>query len=417
MIDTQKNGTGRTFKVHHASKKALMIASVASMLDNFNRSNIDILLDIGYKVVIAGNFHTKEDINSQEKIDEFSKEMKAKGVKCVQIDFSRRVTNLFWQLKSIRQVKKLLTYKFDLIHCHSPICSAIVRLVAQKYRKKYGTKVIYTAHGFHFFKGAPLKNWILFYPIEKWASKYTDILITINHEDYHRARKKFKAVKTVYIPGVGVDTEKFNRGFVDINSKRRELGLKSDDFMLLSVGELSVRKNQKVVIEALGKIQDQHIHYFIAGIGEKEKEYKDLAGKLGLEDNVHLLGYRTDISELCQIADLFVFPSAQEGLPMALMEAIACKTPVLCSNIRGNTDLVKDKKYLFYPGDVGSLISCLDAIISAKDRDSIKRNAQPVVKRNFETLKKCDIKAIEAVMSKMYQSAVGHYSRDSQIED
>ncbi len=190
-------------------KKALCIASVASNLDNFNRSNVEILKNLGYEVTIAANFHTAEDINSREKLDAFAKDMEAQGAKVVQIDFSRNPAKLGMQIKSIRQVKELLKERFDLIHCHTPICAAIVRACAKKYRKQYGTKVLYTAHGFHFYKGAPLKNWLLYYPIEKWLSKYTDVLMVMNREDLDRAKRKFKAGKVVYVPGIGIDIERF----------------------------------------------------------------------------------------------------------------------------------------------------------------------------------------------------------------
>ena len=139
-------------------KQALCIATVASMLDNFNRSNVDILLNMGYEVTLAANFHSREDINSQEKIYAFVKEMRAEGIHIVHIEFSRSIINACMHAKAVLQVKKLLKRQFDLIHCHSPICAVIVRLLACTYRKKYGTKVFYTAHGFHFYKGAPLKN-------------------------------------------------------------------------------------------------------------------------------------------------------------------------------------------------------------------------------------------------------------------
>lgn len=391
--------TDSQFNVAH-QKKALIIASVASMLDNFNRSNIDILLELGYDVTLAANFCTEEDINSQTKIDVFSNEMKAKGVRIVHIDFSRKIWNVNQQTKSIRQVRKLLENSFDLIHCHSPICATIVRAVAQRYRKQYGTKVIYTAHGFHFFKGARMRNWMIFYPIEKWMSHYTDILITINKEDYWRAKKYFSAKKTVYIPGVGINTEKFKIKDVDLERRRESFGLTSDDIMLLSVGELSDRKNQKIIIEALGQIKNTRLHYFIAGIGKLEDEYKRQARKFGIEENIHLLGYRTDISELCNIADVFVFPSKQEGLPMALMEAIACRTPVLCSNIRGNTDLVKNKDYLFRPDNKDEIVKCF---MRFDTRVQVRTMFQGVVEENYKNLIKRDLNTINKYMDAIYR--------------
>lgn len=188
-------------------------------------------------------------------------------------------------------------------------------------------------------------NWLVYYPVEKMLSRWTDVLITINHEDYARAKKKFHAGKTYYLPGIGIDLERFHVGDAEtIQQKRQELGLQPEDVFLLSVGELSDRKNHVVVIEAMKQLVQRHpqLRYFICGQGEKKQELQQLIRKYHLEDHVKLLGFRTDVAELCQAADVFVFPSKQEGLPVALMEAMACGVPVVCSRIRGNDDLVED---------------------------------------------------------------------------
>ena len=385
-------------------RKALCIASVASNLDNFNRDNVEILLSLGYDVTLASNFDTSEDVNSREKIDAFKEEMIAKGVHIQQIDFTRSLGNIKQQLKSVRQVKQLLKNRYDLIHCHSPICAAITRYVARKNRKKYGTSVLYTAHGFHFYDGAPLKNWIIFYPIEKILSKYTDVLITINKEDYNRARKKFKARQTKYIHGIGIDSEKFSASFNNVNKKRNELGIEDNDIMILSVGELSVRKNQRIVIEAIAKIKNPHIHYFMAGIGNMHQEYENLAKELNINENIHFLGYRTDISELCCSADLYVFPSLQEGLPVALMEAISCKVPVICSDIRGNTDLIADQNCLFNSQSSDSLAKCLKRIIGNKGREEIRAKLDAVVDENYKRLKMYNIENVHKEMKSIYMN-------------
>lgn len=387
-------------------KKALVIASVASMLDNFNRSNIDILLELGYDVTAAANFHTGEDINSQAKIDEFSGEMKGKRVQCVHIDFSRRVSNVRQQLRSIRQVRQLLARRFDLIHCHSPICAAIVRAEAQRYRKRYGCKVIYTAHGFHFYNGAPLKNWFFYYPAEKLLSHWTDVLITINCEDYRRARKKFNAKKTVYIPGVGVDTEKFAVCKTDRKAKRAELGVRDSDFLLLSVGELSERKNQKIVIEALGKMKQDgnlnNIVYLVVGKGKLESEFKRIIVEYNLENHVRLLGYRTDIDGLCETADCFVHPSVREGLGIAPLEAMAAGLPLISSYVNGMKDYAVD-------GVSGCCVNPLsvDDMVKAIERmkgDKIFRNR--CAGNNYKTSKKFDIQNSKEFMSKIYGGGI-----------
>ena len=383
-------------------KQALCISSVASNLDNFNRSNIDILINLGYEVTLASNFHSGEDSNSQEKTDAFAKEMREKGVYIVQVDFARSMKKAGMQIKSIWQVRKLLKRGYDLIHCHSPICAAIVRTVAEPYRKKKGTKVLYTAHGFHFFTGAPLINWLLFYPVEKWLSRYTDVLITINKEDYERAKRKFHATKVAYIPGVGVDTEKFRRGNLDKEVKRKSLGMKFDDIMLLSVDELSARKKYMKVIEALGRLNSRKIHYFIAGIGKLDRGYREFAEELGIGENMHFLDNRTDISELCQAADLFIIPSVQEGFSLALMEAVACKTPVICSRSYSNLDLVEGKEWIFDPQEVNSLMKCLKEKVS-NGREALKECATEAVENNYSRLLQYDFRSVKKQIYAFYQ--------------
>lgn len=240
---------------------------------------------------------------------------------------------------------------YDLIHCHTPVGGILTRLGARKARKK-GTKVFYTAHGFHFFKGAPLLNWLLYYPAEWLCSFMTDVLITINEEDYHLAKKSFHAKHTDRIPGVGVDTEKIRN--VAPCSLRREIGAGEDSSLLLSVGEVRELKNHKTIIKAMAKLGDKSIHYVIAGEGEEKEKLISLAEGLGLKDKVHLLGYRTDIHSLIKECDIFCFPSYREGLSVALMEAMAGGMPVVASRIRGNVDLIDEGNggFLYHPDDV-----------------------------------------------------------------
>lgn len=336
------------------NKKALMIASMASMLDNFNRNNIKILSELGYEITLAANFE-REDSNSKEKVAEFKREMEAEGYRIVQIDFSRKLSNMRGQLKSYQQVKALTKNRYDLVHCHSPICAAMTRVAFRKERKK-GTKVIYTAHGFHFFKGAPLINWLIYYPIEKVASYFTDVLITINKEDYERAKKNFSAKRVVFIPGIGVNTKEILQKRVVTKEVREKLSIPAGNVFLLSVGELSKRKNHELVINALKNLPD--ITYVICGQGEMKERLEKLAKRNSVD--LRLLGFRTDCIEIMKACDLFVFPSIQEGLPIALLEALVAGANCIASDIRGNTDLIGDKSYLF---SVDSIEECRDRIL------------------------------------------------------
>lgn len=333
-------------------KKALMTASVASMIDLFNMDNIRILQQLGYEVHVASNFKFGS-ITSQERVDAFRKELKEAGIRVCHIPIPRSIGDIKNIVCSYCQMKRLLEKeRYAIVHTQSPIGGVITRLAAGKIRK-HGGKVIYTAHGFHFFKGALKKNWMLFYPIEKFLSRYTDVLITINQEDYQRAQK-FHAKRVCHVSGIGVDIQKFSEENSDREKVRESFGVSEQDFLLLSVGQLSKRKNQSAVIRALSKIPDSSVKYMAVGLGECEQFDRGLAKELHVEDRVIFAGYHEDVSAFFHAADCFIFPSLQEGLPVSLMEAMAAKVPVICSRIRGNVDLVTDGRegILVEPMDV-----------------------------------------------------------------
>lgn len=311
------------------------------------------------------------------------------------LPFERSPFN-FNNIVAFKQLKKIIdSNQYDIIHCHTPVGGVLTRLASKQTRKK-GTKVIYTAHGFHFFKGAHSINWLLFYPVEKYCAKYTDVLITINQEDYKRAQK-FKANKVVYVPGVGVDTKKFSSLDVDRNEKRKELGIVENQSVLLSVGELSKRKNHEVVIKALAKLNNLDIVYLICGQGELDRYLKAKANELNV--NVKFLGFRKDIAQIAMIADVFVFPSLQEGLPVALIEAMAAGLPVVCSKIRGNTDLIKEGKggYLIRHDDVEGFAENIKKVLNGNTELCRK-----IKRYNIEEVKKYDKGIVEEKMWEIY---------------
>lgn len=267
-------------------------------------------------------------------------------------------------LQVYKDLKNIIdTEQYEIIHCHTPMGGAIGRLAARSARKK-GTKVIYTAHGFHFFKGAPLVNWLAYYPAERWLARHTDVLITINTEDYEIA-KKFKVNRIEYVPGVGIDTDKFKNIEVNRTEKRESLGVSEDDFMIISVGELNKNKNHQVIIRAIAKLRNEKIKYVLCGQGPLETELRELAKELDVENQVKFLGFRKDVPDLMKVADLFAFPSYREGLSLSLMEAMASGLPVVCSEIRGNTDLIEDGKggYLVEPSDVEGFAKYIKELI------------------------------------------------------
>lgn len=306
--------------------RILYVTTVDSTL-GFFPEHIKMLQKYGHTVELAANL-------------EFPLPKSVAKLECNfhQVDFSR---SPFCKenLSAYQQLKKLIfNGHYDIIHTHTPNASAIVRLAARNLRKK-GLKVFYTAHGFHFYKGAPLKNWLLFYPVEWLCAHWTDTLITINQEDYMLAQKHMHARQVEYVPGVGLDLSRFENISVDRIAKRRELGIPENAILLLSVGELNINKNHQIVIRALAKLQNPNIHYAIAGVGDQYDNLLELAKRLKLSENFHLLGYRDDVAELYHVSDICCLPSIREGLPVAVLEGMACGLPLIAANNRGVHDL------------------------------------------------------------------------------
>lgn len=350
-------------------------------------NDIKILQELGYEVIVAANY---EGYNG--KLDD-------KNVKMLDIRFTRSPLTL----QNIKAFKKLNKYvkenKIDLIHCHTPVGGVMGRIIGKLNKVQ---TVIYTAHGFHFFDGAPKLNWVIYYPIEKFLSRYTDILITINQEDYNRAKNKFYAKKVEYIPGVGVDVEKIENTRVNKEQKRKELGIEKDSMVLLSVGELSSRKNHITPIRTLAEIDNKNIIYLIAGVGPLENYLKEEVKKLNLEKQVKFLGFRKDVYELCKVADIYIFPSKREGLGIAGLEGMAAGLPLVSANINGIKDYTENGKTGY----------CVDRFSINDFKNAIEKLAynknlrQRIGNYNEQVVKKFDIKNTEKIMKKIYLSIV-----------
>ena len=366
------------------------------MIDQFNIPNIELLLSLDYKVTVACNFKSGNTC-SDARISALKEKLTAMSVDWAQIDFSRSVTSFSDHFSSYKKLKALIdTEKFELIHCHSPIGSMICRLAARRSRKRNGTTVIYTAHGFHFYRGAPLKNWVIFYPIEKLCSRFTDILITINREDREMAKAKLKAKRIEYINGVGIDTSRFGKN--SDGGIREELGIPADAFLITSVGELNTNKNHEVVIRAMASLNDPRVYYCIAGRGEKGEYLSELADKLGIADRVHLLGFRTDIAAIYADSDACALPSIREGLPLAALEGMASGLPLIVSDNRGSRDYAVN-------GENAFVLDYNDTEGFAKAIGALLRDpslAEEMGKKNLEAVKLYDISHINEKMKEIY---------------
>ncbi|OCA88294.1 glycosyl transferase [Bacillus sp. FJAT-27225] len=250
----------------------------------------------------------------------------------------------FSNITAYKALKKIIeTTHFDLIHCHTPMGGVIGRLAARSARKK-GTKVLYTAHGFHFFSGASTLNWLIYFPIEKYLSSYTDCLITINNEDYNLAREKFNSPQVELVHGVGVDLNRFTpQSFEEKVKLRSSYGYNEEDFILMYTAELNHNKHQDLLIEAINLLRGEipNIKLLLAGEGVMAAEYRGLSERLDVNSLIDFLGHRKDIPELLKLSDIAVSASRREGLPVNIMEAMATGLPIVATNSRGNRDLVK----------------------------------------------------------------------------
>ena len=347
-------------------KKVLLVSHVSGFVPQFEMNDVRLLQDMGYEVHYASNFNTPSYGTDNERL-------KGTGIVRHQVDFVRSPWNVTANLKAYRQLKHLMEEQnFSLVHCHNPMSAALTRIAA----KASGTgPVLYTAHGFHFYQGAPFHMWLIYGSMEWLLSFLTDQQICINKEDYLFAKHFFHAGRINYIPGVGINTGKIHEVSADRQKKRRELGIPEGAVVLVSAGEMIPRKNQETILKALselnrgkGETDADCLEYFcvICGHGELREKLSAQAKELGVEHQVLFPGYRNDLWEIYKASDIFVFPSFQEGLPAALLEAMAAGLPVVCSDIRGNNELIRNGfgGYRVTPEDVSAYVQRIQELAS-----------------------------------------------------
>lgn len=359
---------------HSSSKKILFVATVDSHILSFHIPYLKYFKELGYEVHVM--------TNGDKQIPFSDKKYK--------VNFNRNPININ-NLKSIKQIKKILdSEKYDIIHTHTPVSSALIRIAAKKTRKNNDTKVIYTAHGFHFYRGGSIKGWLLFYPIEKVLAKYTDILILINKEDYMLAKRKFRKCKNIcYINGIGLDNSKFDYKLTQLqkNNIKKELGIKKDDFVIIYPAEINNNKNQIWLIETLSELikNNKNIHLLLPGKGKLFDKTKQLINNLNLDKNIHLLGFRNDIPNLLKISDMAVSSSKREGLPLNILESIYEKKPLVVTNVRGNRDLVKDdiNGYVVPLGDKNAFVEKVELIYKNKELKKKLENGNSLIIENY----------------------------------
>jgi glycosyltransferase EpsD len=308
-------------------------------------------------------------------------------------------------LQNIREIEKLRMIlnreQYNIIHCHTPMGSVIARLAAKKLREK-GLKVIYTVHGFHFFRGASLFNWLVYYPVEKYLAYYTDALITINQEDYYFSVKKIRIPLIYKLDGVGVNLKKFFPiSNFEKNKLRINLGYCDNDFILLYVAEFIPRKNHRYLLTKISKLKEviPNLKIILAGKGILENEYKEMIERLKMSNTIDFLGYRKDINNLCRMSDIFVSPSLQEGLPIAVVEALASGLPVVCSRIRGHIDIIHNTRngFLF---ELNKPTSMVDSIVKLYNAPDLRYQ---VAQNNIQDAKKYSVDIAISKMADIYR--------------
>ncbi|MGE8078372.1 glycosyltransferase family 4 protein [Peribacillus loiseleuriae] len=340
--------------------KILFVTTVISTINAFLIPHIKLLVEQGNKVDIACNVNK-----------EVNKELMDLGCEIHNIRFERSPLNKANYLGYKKLKKLVLSKEYDLVHTHTPVASLLTRLACKNIKN---VKVLYTAHGFHFFKGAALQNWLIYYPIEKIAEKWTDGLITINQEDYNSANKlNLRKRNSVYkVHGIGIDLDKFSPPSIEKKNKlRKEYGYNNDEFILFYAAELNRNKNQNLLIEVVNVLNKRGINVklLLAGEGILLEKYKMQVSNLGLNENIQFLGHRKDISNLIKISDVAVASSKREGLPVNVMEAMATGLPLVVTDCRGHRDLVGNGEngYVVGTTDVNGFADSIEKLYQSRD--------------------------------------------------
>mgnify|MGYP002623312309 CR=1 FL=1 len=353
-----------------------MLAPMGSVHRRFNRANIEALQGLGYQVELAANFENGDgpEVHNQQ----YVVECKGKGIVTHSIPFERH--SLTGSLKCMPQVRQLLREgQYDIVHAHTETGGLILRLAKGV---RGNSHFFYTPHGMSFWKGSPLKSQLIYRPLERWICSGMDMNLGMNQEELDVLRK-WNGKTAAYVHGIGLNLERFQKEGRPKNEVRAEFGVKGEEKLIVSVGELDDNKNHATVVKALSLLENDNFKYVVCGVGPNKDTLMKMAADAGLAGKVILVGYRSDIADILHAADLFVFPSFHEGLPVSALEAMACGLPLVCSKIRGNVDIVKDREngFLFEPLDYSSLAIAMDRLmVNQQMADTFGIKNQEIVK-------------------------------------
>lgn len=389
-------------------KRALMLAPMGSVHRRFNKANIDALQAMGYEVELCANFENGEgpEIHNQKYVGECTE----KGIKTHSIPFARH--SLTGSLKCLPQLKELLRKEqYDIVHTHTETGGLLLKLA---HGVKGRSKFFYTPHGMSFWKGSGLKSQLVYKPLERWICSGMDMNLGMNMEEVENL-EKWNRKSATYVHGVGLNVSRF-QGSEGSESKeglegkvhseqselsnpiRQEFGIANDERMIVSIGELDDNKNHITVIRALAQLGRKDWKYVVCGVGPNKEMLLQEAEGMGLKDNVILAGYRSDIPDVLNAADVFVFPSFHEGMPVSALEAMACGLPVICSEIRGNVDIIKegDNGYLFSPADSDMLSNKIALLM---DNEPLRKQMGA---KNREIVKDFSLEAVTEELKSIY---------------
>lgn len=359
-------------------KRKILITATELNLVQFWVYHIENLIKNGYTVDVVCSHVGGKLKELQENLRSFEK-LRITVVDLKRSPLSPRNIHGFIQMKNY-----LNENRYDFIITNEPVMGMVTRFASVALRKR-GTKVIYFAHGFHFWKGAPILNWLLFFPMEKIASYFTDVIVTMNREDYLLAKKTFGSASIKYIHGIGIDLSKFDFSNALRTKKREQIGVLDDEIMIFSANELTNRKNVMFALQVINTLVlkgYRNVKYFVRGQGPLEKQMLNYIKANKLEQKVCLLGYGKDILEMDCASDIFLFTSKQEGLPVAVMEAMSCKLPCVVSKIRGVTDLIENGRggYVCRLGSINDFAQSIEKIIDNKEKESLTQNNKNILK-------------------------------------
>lgn len=377
--------------------KALLLAAMGSVHRQHNKANIKALKEIGAIIYLAANFGT--DTPREKNNTQFVAECKRDGINIIDIPFRRGgfITNIF-QIPVLN--KFLKREKFDIVHVHTETGGFMLRLSCL-IQSKCNTKFVYTPHGMSFWRGSSLKSQLVYRPLERWICSAMDMNLGMNMEEVENL-KRWNKRTAHYVHGVGLNVARMQNPARSREQMREEFGLTESDKFIASIGELDDNKNHITVIKALATLGRKDFKYVVCGVGPNKDMLLAEAEHMGLKENVILAGYRSDIPDVLNAADIFVFPSFHEGMPVSALEAMACGLPIICSEIRGNVDIIRegDNGYLFQPSDVETLARKLEYLLD----DAEKRKIMGL--KNKENVKDFSLESVTEELKRIYKSVL-----------